>query len=124
MALPPDLKVPGAIRLGHVRHRLDPVDDQVQYHLLELDPIAPHDGQVLGDHLADCDPMPERLRLDEREGVADHVPDVQACLLATRPPQQRARMREQCREPLFERGKIVVHDVFSAAPPVLCEYPG
>jgi len=52
-------------------HGLRRIDEEVDEHLLELDPISQHRRQVRCDRHLERDPLAVELRADEREHVAD-----------------------------------------------------
>ncbi len=84
----------------HLRHRLDPVHDQVQDELLQPDPVSPHREQILGQSLLDHDGVLLHFGLDEAEHLSDQLIDVHERHLAVRLLHERTRMRDHVARPL------------------------
>src|SRR5580698_5615723 len=67
-----------ALSRVHLAHRLDGVDDQVEYHLLQLYPVALNRRQSIDQLQRDIDTMLVRFSAHERDQLANRRVDIQA----------------------------------------------
>ena len=70
-----DLQPP--LAMHGIRHRLDAVHDQIQRHLLKLDPIANDPSWIGLQRSFDPDAITTELGADEDDHLSDHVVDVE-----------------------------------------------
>ena len=80
-------------------HGLQPVQDQVEHHLLQLHPIAEHPREIRGELGPESRARPPRFALGQRDHLANDLIDVQRLLLGRRSAREGANPRDHVARP-------------------------